>query len=77
MVVPSLSLMSGNEFIQGMTRPTAEVFRARLASRYAARDGGQAQPVSFGSRHCRSKGSRQANGATSWWIWLGPHEPGL
>ena len=30
---------------------------------------------SLGLRHCRSKGSRQANGAISWWIWLGPHDP--
>ena len=38
---------------------------------------GSQPPTSFGSRHCRSNGSRQANGATSWWIWLGPHEPEL
>ena len=33
-------------------------------------------PPAFGSRQERSNGSRQACGATSWWIALGPHEPG-
>lgn len=39
------------------------------------RDPAQA-PFSSGSRHSRSNGSRQAAGATSWWMALGPHEPG-
>ncbi len=30
----------------------------------------------LGSRHALSNGSRQARGATSWWIAFGPHEPG-
>ena len=29
----------------------------------------------MGSRHARSKGSRQALGAMSWWIDFGPQEP--
>ena len=30
----------------------------------------------MGSRQVRSKGSRQACGAMSWWMDFGPHEPG-
>ena len=37
---------------------------------------GPQPPRGLGSRQARSKGSRQACGATSWWIDFGPHEPG-
>ena len=33
------------------------------------------RPTMFGSRQVRSKGSRHARGAISWWIRLGPHVP--
>ncbi len=33
-------------------------------------------PPALGSRQERSNGSRQACGAISWWMALGPHEPG-
>ena len=33
--------------------------------------------VTFGRRQVRSKGSRHACGAISWWMAFGPHEPVL
>src|SRR5277367_1790176 len=33
-------------------------------------------PDGLGFRHARSKGRRQACGATSWWTDFGPHESG-
>ena len=58
--------------MQGMTSSVPRVFRPAYPRR---RD--QASSTRWGRASCRSKGSRQANGAISWWIWLGPQDPGL
>ena len=58
--------------------PVVDRAAARLNPRRAAlgADRRRQAPTRLGSRQARSKGSRQACGATNWWIAFGPHEPG-
>ena len=55
--------------------PLASAHRARFRARPSQSGLKLHAPAKFGSRQARSNGSRQACGATSWWIDFGPHDP--